>query len=91
MQRHAWCVVRFLRRHLADFQVVLGWHAESVGHAIEKGKHRDHIDRFRNLIFTPTGISQFLHIGWRGALRPVRDDLRVVEQGSLRRRQTSFI
>jgi hypothetical protein len=74
-----------------DPQIILWRYAESIGHAVEECEHRSNVDRLRNLIFTPTGIAEFLHIGGRGLRGPMRDDLDVIKQGSLRRSQSGFV
>jgi len=62
-------------------------HSERIRHAIEKRKHRRHVNGFRNLILTPTGIAQRLHIGGRRVRRIHRQLADVLKQRQLRRTQ----
>jgi hypothetical protein len=60
-------------------------HAEGVGHAIEEGEHGGDIDRLRNLIFSPTGVAEFLDVSMSGAGCGMGDDFDVIQKRALRR------
>jgi len=79
------------RRQSASLQVVLRRHAECVRDAVEKREHGDHIDGFRNLIFGPAGVAQLLNVRHRGSVSRFGDELRVIEQRTLRRRKAGFV
>jgi hypothetical protein len=74
-----------------DPQIVLRRYAERIGYPVEECEHRRDVNRLRNLIFAPTGIAEFLHIGVRRLIGAMRDDFYVIEQGSLRRRQPRLV
>jgi len=88
----SWCRLGFdLRRQFPRRQIVLRGNSKCVRDAIEKREHRSDIDGFRNLIFQPACITEFLHIFRSRAIRGLRDQFHVVEQDALRRRQARFV
>jgi hypothetical protein len=82
---------QFLRSHFPFIQVILCRNAEGVSHAIEERKHRGDVDGFRDLIFGPACITQFLNIRVGGTWRSVGDEFDVGHQGTFRRCQARFI
>jgi len=68
------------RRELSGRKIVLRRYSECVGHAIEERKQRDHVNRFRDLLFAPARVSQPLDVFCRGTGGRMGNQLRVVEQ-----------
>jgi len=69
----------------------LGRDAESIGDAIEEGKHSSDIHCLRNLFFLPARIPQSLNIHGSGFVCSFCDQLHVFQQGSLARGETRFV
>src|SRR5271157_4951588 len=46
-----------LRRHFAEFEVMLRRHSEGVGHAIEEREHGNDVHRFGDLVFAPAMVA----------------------------------
>jgi hypothetical protein len=80
-----------LRRQFIRAQVILRRNAESIRNAIKKCEHRRDVNRLGDLILAPSGITQFLHVGVRGAGSAFGHFLDVVEQHTLGRRKPGFV
>ncbi len=79
------------RRQPSCSEIVLRWNSERVGHAVEEGKHRSDVDRFGNLVFTPTGVAQLLYVFGCRTISGLGDQFHVVEQHPLRRSETRLL
>jgi hypothetical protein len=77
--------------HFSELEIVLRGHTESIGDTVEEGEHGDNVDRLGDLIFAPAVVAQVGNIFGRRAVRRLRNDLRVLHQGALRRCQVSLV
>ena len=71
--------------HFPDGEVVLRGNPERIGYAIEEGKHGDDVDGFRDLVFGPAHGAQLFDIFGGGTVGRFGNELRIVQQGALRR------
>ncbi len=68
-----------LRREFPSGQVILRGDSERVRDTIEEREHRRDIHGFRDLIFQPARIAEFLHILRSRAIGGFCDQLHVIE------------
>ncbi len=80
-----------LFRQAIHLEIALRRDAECVSHTIEERKHRCNINRFGDLRFGPSMITQFLHIFAGGAVRRLRDLGDVIKQCAFGRAQPRLI
>jgi hypothetical protein len=72
-------------------KVILGGNPESIGDAIEEGKHRGDVHGFGDLVFGPTCVAHFLNVGARRAQGGVGEEFDAGHQDVLGRSQARFI
>ena len=80
-----------LRSQLTGREVVLGWNAESIRHAVKKCEDRRHVNGLSYLILAPTRIAHLLHVVGGGPAGALGDELDVLEQGFFSVRQSGFV
>ncbi len=77
--------------HAPIEKVILRGDAKSVRHAIEEREQSDHVNGFRDLVFAPACIAEFLDVGCGGLGSRLGNQLGVIEQRALGRSQPCFI
>ena len=85
------CRAPDLRRHLAEYKIVLRRNAEGVSHAIEEGEHRDDVHRFGDLVFAPAVVAQLLNVVSGGTVGRIRDEPGVLQQRAFGRSEASAV
>jgi hypothetical protein len=66
-------------------------HSKGVRYPIKKREQRDDVNRFRNLIFAPASVAQFLNVVGGGAVCSVRDQFYIAEKSTLGGRKAGFV
>lgn len=76
---------------MSQGQIILGRHPKCICNPVEECKQRRDVNRLRNLLSCPAVRAQLLDIFCGRAIRRVRDQLDILQQGTLGVGQTGLI